>query len=123
MIKLRPLARMSAIALLAGPSYCLLAGALTLYPGAALDQKYEREKVPMGKIVSKQYITTDSYDKVTAYYKKLASPVPVWTINEEHQKRMAFREKGDQKNSTAILWSDEVPGDRGKTFILVNITP
>jgi hypothetical protein len=96
------------------------AGTLALYPGATLDQQYEKEKVPMGKIVSKQYITVDSFEKVTAYYKKLAPEAKEWTLNNQHDKRMAFRQKGDEKNSTTVMWSDEDPKDKGKTFIMVN---
>ena len=124
MIRLRPLVKllMTSVALLTASCICMQAGTLALYPGATLDQRYEKEKVPMpnSKIISKQYITADSYDKVTAYYKKLAPEATEWTINEQHQKRMAFREKGDQKNSTTIMWSDADPKDKGKTFILVN---
>ncbi len=121
MIRPRPHVKlMTGTALLVASCFCM-AGSLALYPGATLDQEYEKEKVTINsKIVSKQYITVDSYDKVTAYYKKLAPEATEWTINEQHEKRMAFREKGDQKNSTTIMWSDADPKDRGTTFILVN---
>ena len=121
MIRPRPhIKLMIGVALLVASYFCM-AGSLALYPGATLDQEYEKEKVTINsKLVSKQYITADSYDKVIAYYKKLAPEVPVWTINEQHEKRMAFREKGDQKNATTIMWSDVDPKEKGKTFILVN---
>ena len=121
MIRPRPhIKLMIGVALLVASYFCM-AGSLALYPGATLDQEYEKEKVTFNsKFVSKQYITADSYDKVTAYYKKLAPEAPEWTINEQHEKRMAFREKGDQKNATTIMWSDVDPKEKGKTFILVN---
>ena len=114
---------MTGAAFLIASCFCM-AGSLALYPGAALDQKYEKEKVTFNsKFVSKQYITANSYDKVTAYYKKLAPEAPEWTINEQHEKRMAFREKGDQKNATTVMWSDADSNEKGKTFILVNTSP
>ena len=121
MIRPRPHVKLMIGAALLVASYFCMAGSLALYPGATLDQEYEKEKVTINsKLVSKQYITADSYDKVIAHYKKLAPEVPVWTINEQHEKRMAFREKGDQKNATTVMWSDVDPKEKGKTFILVN---
>ncbi len=120
MIRPRPHVKlMTGAALFVASCFCV-AGTLALYPGATLDQEYEKEKVTFSKIVSKQYITADSYDKVIAYYRKLAPEATEWTLNEQHEKRMAFREKGDGKNSTTIMWSDADPKDKGKTFILVN---
>ena len=121
MITLKPLSKlMMGGALLTVSCFCMWAGTLALYPGATLDQQYEKEKVPMGKIVSKQYITPDSFEKVTAFYKKLAPEAKEWTLNNQHDKRMAFRQKGDEKNSTTVMWSDGDPKDKGKTFIMVN---
>jgi hypothetical protein len=118
---LKPLSKlMVGAALLTASCSCIRAGTLALYPGATLDQQYEKEKVPMGKIVSKQYITADSFEKVTEYYKKLAPEAKEWTLINQHDKRMAFRQKGDEKNSTTVMWSDEDPKDKAKTFIMVN---
>jgi hypothetical protein len=109
------------VAILAASTICmLLGGTLALYPGAKLDQEYEREKFRNPKIESKQYITLDPFDKVAAFYKKLAPVAPEWTIDQPGHKRMAFREKGDEKNSTTVEWSNEDAADKNKTFIIVN---
>ena len=68
----------------------------------------------------KQYFTSDSFDKVVEYYKKLAPEATGSTINTKTRRRIAFREKGDEKNSTTVEWSDEVGEDKRKTFILVD---
>jgi hypothetical protein len=102
-------------------SFCILLGStIALYPGAKLDQEYERGKFNNPKVDSKQYITPDSFEKVISYYKKLAPEAPEWTMNQTGHKRMAFRERGDQKNSTTVEWSNEDPKDKDKTFIIVN---
>ena len=98
----------------------LLAGSLALYPGAKLDQEFERDHLRLPKSELKQYFTTDSFDKVVAYYKKLAPEAPESTINTKTRRRIAFREKGDEKNSTTVEWSDEAGEDKSKTFILVD---
>src|SRR4051794_12325423 len=85
------------IALLMASSCCiLLAGSLALYPGAKLDQEFERDHLRMPKSELKQYFTPDSFDKVIAYYKKLAPEAQGSTINTKTRRRMAFREKGDE---------------------------
>ena len=98
----------------------LVAGSLALYPGAKLDQEFERDHLRSPKSELKQYFTTDSFDKVVAYYKKLAPEAPESTINTKTRRRIAFREKGDEKNSTTVEWSDEAGEDKSHTFILVN---
>ena len=98
----------------------LVAGSLALYPGAKLDQEFERDHLRLPKSELKQYFTTDSFDKVVAYYKKLAPEAPESTINTKTRRRIAFREKGDEKNSTTVEWSDEAGEDKSKTFILVD---
>ena len=98
----------------------LMSGTIALYPGAKLDQEFEREKTRNPKMETKQYITLDSFDKVAAFYKKLAPVAPEWTINQAGHKRLAFREKGDERNSTTIEWSTEDSADKDKTFIIVN---
>lgn len=98
----------------------LVAGSLALYPGAKLDQEFERDHLRSPKSELKQYFTTDSFDKVVAYYKKLAPEAPESTINTKTRRRIAFREKGDEKNSTTVEWSDEAGEDKSKTFILVD---
>jgi len=106
--------------LMASTLWILVAGPLALYPGAQLDQEFEREHLRNPKTELKQYFTADSFDKVIAYYKKLAPEAPGSTINTKTRRRMAFRDKGDEKNSTTVEWSDEVGEDKSKTFILVN---
>ncbi len=107
--------------LLVASSICmLLAGTLALYPGARLDQEFERDHLRSPNSELKQYFTSDSFDKVIAYYKKLAPEAAGSTINTKSRRRMAFREKGDEKNSTTVEWSDEAGEDKSKTFILVN---
>jgi len=109
------------LAILTACTFCVLvAGALAVYPGAKLDQEYEREKLKNPKVDSKQYITLDAFDKVADYYKKLAPVAPEWTINQPGHKRLAFRTKGDEKNATTIEWSNEDAADKNKTFIIVN---
>jgi len=100
--------------------YVLLAGSIALYPGAKLDQEFERDHLRMPKSELKQYFTSDSFDKVVAYYKKLAPEAPGSTINTKTRRRIAFREKSDEKNSTTVEWSDEPGEDKTKTFILVD---
>lgn len=109
-------------ALFAVSSLCVLAAPLAVYPGAKLDQEFEREKVKQPNGETKQYITLDSFDKVATYYKKLAPVAPEWTIDQPAHKRMAFRDKGDEKNATTIEWSTEDAADKDKTFIIVNTT-
>jgi hypothetical protein len=105
----------------AASTLSILTGAvLPLYPGAKLDIDYERTKLKLPKIESKQYITTDSFDKVTAFYKKLAPVSPEWTLDTPGNKRLSFREKGDRENSTTVEWSTDVPANRDKVFIVVN---
>jgi hypothetical protein len=100
---------------------CILtAGSIALYPGAKLDQEFERDHLRMPKSELKQYFTSDSFDKVVAYYRKLAPEAPGSTINTKTRRRIAFREKGDEKNSTTVEWSDEPGEDKTKTFILVD---
>ena len=66
------------------------------------------------------FFAGSSFDKVIAYYKKLAPEAPGSTINTKTRRRMAFRDKGDEKNSTTVEWSDEAGEDKSKTFILVD---
>jgi hypothetical protein len=109
------------IALVTASSFCVLvAGTLALYPGARLDQEFERNHFSPPKMELKQYFTSDSFDQVVAYYKKLALEAPGSTINTKTRRRISFREKGDEKNVTTVEWSDEVGEDKSKTFILVN---
>jgi hypothetical protein len=109
------------IAMLMSSTVCILvAGTLALYPGAKLDQEFERDHLRLPKIELKQYFTSDSFDKVVAHYRKLAPEAPGSTINTKTRRRIAFREKGDEKNSTTVEWSDEAGEDKSKTFILVN---
>ncbi len=108
-------------AIFAVAALCILVAApLTLYPGAKLDQEFEREKLRNPKSELRQYFTSDSFDKVIAHYRKLAPEAPEWTLNTKTRRRMAFREKGDEKNSTTVEWSDEAGEDKSKTFILVD---
>jgi len=106
--------------LVASPLWILMAAPLALYPGAQLDQEFERDHLRNPKSELKQYFTSDSFDKVTAYYKKLAPEAAGSTINTKTRRRMAFRDKGDEKNSTTVEWSNEAGEDQGKTFILVD---
>jgi hypothetical protein len=109
------------MAMLMASTFCILvAGTLALYPGAKLDQEFERDHLRNPKTELKQYFTSDSFDKVVAYYRKLAPEAPGSTINTKTRRRIAFREKGDEKNSTTVEWSDEVGEDKSKTFILVD---
>ena len=117
----RPAYLLRAAILTASCLHVLLAGTLPVYPGAQLDQEFERRKLRLPKIESKQYITRDSFDKVDAYYRKLAPQVREDTIDQKGHKRFSFREMGDDRNSTTIEWSNEDPKDKDKTFILVNI--
>jgi hypothetical protein len=108
-------------ALLMASSFCVLvAGTLALYPGAQLDQEFERDHFSPPKMELKQYFTSDSFDQVVAYYNKLGLEAPGSTINTKTRRRMSFREKGDEKDVTTVEWSDEVGEDKSKTFILVN---
>jgi hypothetical protein len=110
------------MAILVAYTFCVLvAGSLALYPGAKLDQEFERDHFKNPKSELKQYFTSDSFDKVVAYYRKLAPEAPGSTINTKTHRRIAFREKGDEKNSTTVEWSDEAGDDKTKTFILVDI--
>jgi hypothetical protein len=116
--RMKFLARFS---ILTATCFCILmSGTIALYPGAKLDLEFEREKIRNPKMETKQYITLDSFDKVAAFYKKLAPVAPEWTINQTAHKRLAFREKGDERNSTTIEWSTEDAADKDKTFIIVN---
>jgi|SRR5882724_9060895 len=109
------------IAILIISAFCILvAGSLTLYPGAKLDEEFERDHLRLPKSELKQYFTSDSFDKVVAYYKKLAPEASGSTLNTKTHRRMAFREKGDERNSTTVEWSDEADEDKTKTFILVD---
>jgi hypothetical protein len=109
------------LAMLMAASFCILvAGSIALYPGAKLDQEFERDHMRSPKSDLKQYFTSDSFDKVVAYYKKLAPEAQGSTINTKTRRRIAFREKGDEKNSTTVEWSDEPGEDKTKTFILVD---
>ena len=105
---------------MASTSCILLAGTLALYPGAKLDQEFERDHLRNPKSDLKQYFTSDSFDKVVAHYKKIAPEAAGSTINTKGRRRIAFRDKGDEKNSTTIEWSDEAGEDKTKTFILVD---
>jgi hypothetical protein len=107
------------VILTASTSWLLAAAALALYPGAKLDQDYERTKLKLPKIDSKQYMTLDPFEKVAAFYKNLAPVAPEWTINQKDHQRLAFRKKGDE-DSTTIEWSTEDSADKNKTFIIVN---
>ena len=106
--------------LVASTFWILMAAPLALYPGAQLDQEFERDHLRNPKSELKQYFTSDSFDKVTAYYKKLAPEAAGSTINTKTRRRMAFRDKGDEKNSTTVEWSNEAGEDQSKTFILVD---
>jgi hypothetical protein len=106
--------------LAASTLWILVASPLALYPGAQLDQEFEREHLRNPKSELKQYITADSFDKVIAFYKKIAPEASGSTINTKTHRRMAFRDKGDEKNSTTVEWSDEAGDDKSKTFILVD---
>lgn len=109
------------IAILAASTFWwLMAAPLALYPGAKLDQEFEREHLRNPKSELKQYFTPDSFDKVTAYYKKLAPEAAGSTIDTKTRRRMAFRDKGDEQNSTTVEWSNEAGEDQSKTFILVD---
>jgi hypothetical protein len=109
------------MAMLTASTFCILvAGSLALYPGAKLDQEFERDHLRTPKSELKQYFTSDSFDKVVGFYKKLAPEAPESTINTKTRRRMSFREKGDEKNSTTVEWSDEAGEDKSKTFILVD---
>jgi hypothetical protein len=109
------------IALVTASSFCVLvAGPLALYPGAQLDQEFERDHFSPPKMELKQYFTSDSFAQVVAYYKKLGLEAPGSTIDTKTRRRMSFREKGDEKNVTTVEWSDEAGEDKGHTFILVN---
>jgi hypothetical protein len=106
--------------LVASTFWILMAAPLSLYPGAKLDQEFEREHLRNPKSELKQYFTSDSFDKVIAYYKKLAPEAAGSTIDTKTRRRMAFRDKGDEKNSTTVEWSNEAGEDQSKTFILVD---
>ena len=109
------------IALFTASSFCVLvAGPLALYPGAQLDQEFERDHFSPPKMELKQYFTSDSFVQVVAYYKKLGLEAPGSTIDTKTRRRMSFREKGDEKNVTTVEWSDEAGEDKNHTFILVN---
>jgi hypothetical protein len=109
------------IALLTASSFCVLvAGPLALYPGAQLDQQFERDHFSPPKTELKRYFTSDSFVKVVAYYKKLGLEAPGSTIDTKTRRRISFREKGDEKNVTTVEWSDEAGEDKSRTFILVN---
>lgn len=67
----------AAIALLTASSFCvLMAGPLAVYPGAKLDQDFERNHLRLPTIDTKQYFTSDSFDSVVAYYKTLTPASP-----------------------------------------------
>ena len=111
----------AAITLLTVSSFCvLLAGPLAVYPGAKLDQDFERNHLRLPTIDTRQYYTSDSFDSVVAYYTKLAPAAPQNGIDTKTRRRLSFREKGDDKNVTTVEWSDEAGEDKSKTFIVVN---
>jgi hypothetical protein len=111
----------AAIALLASSSFCVLvAGPLALYPGATLDQDFERHHLRLPKMDTKQYFTSDSFDSVVAYYEKLTPASPQNAIDTKTRRRLSFREKGDEKNVSTVEWSNEAGEDKSKTFIIVN---
>jgi hypothetical protein len=111
------------IALLTASSFCVLvAGPLAVYPGAKLDQDFERNHLRLPTIDTKRYFTSDSFDRVVAYYKKLTPAAPENAIDTKTRRRLSFREKGDEKNVTTVEWSDEAGEDKSKTFIVVNTT-
>ena len=85
-----------------------------------MDQEFERDHLRSPKSELRQYFTSDSFDKVVEYFKKLALEASGSTINTKTCRRMAFREKGDEKNSTTVEWSDESGEDKTKTFSLVD---
>ncbi len=119
--KRRAVMLMARIAVLTASTFCILvAGSLPLYPGAKLDEEFERDHLRLPKMELKQYFTSDSFDQVVAHYKRLAPEAPGSTLNTKTHRRIAFREKGDEKNSTTVEWSDEAGEDKSKTFILVN---
>jgi hypothetical protein len=113
--------RAAAIALLTASSFCVLvAGPLAVYPGAQLDRDFERDHLRLPKIDTKQYFTSDSFDSVVAYYKKLTPASPQNAIDTKTRRRLSFREKGDEKNVSTVEWSNEAGEDKTKTFIIVN---
>ena len=114
------MAAFRATALMASSLCILMAGALAVYPGAKLDQEFERDHMRNPKSELKQYFTSDFFDKVVAYYRKLAPETTESTLNTKTRRRLSFRAKGDQKNSTTVEWSDEAGEDKTKTFILVD---
>jgi hypothetical protein len=109
------------IVLLTASSVCvLLAGPLAVYPGAKLDQEFERNHLSIPNIETKQYFTSDSFDTVVAYYKKLTPPSPLNVVDTKTFRRLTFREKRDEKNVTTVQWSYEAGEGKSKTFIIVN---
>ena len=98
----------------------LMASTLALYPGAKVDPEFQ-DLSRSRKSELKQYYTSDSFDKVAAYYKKLGAFQGTESfIDTKTRRRITFREKRDDKNATTIEWSDESGEDKTKTFILVD---
>jgi hypothetical protein len=109
------------VAVLMASTVCgLMAGTLALYPGAKVDPEYQN-LLPSPKFELKQYYTSDSFDKVAAYYKKLGALQGTESfIETKTRRRITFREKPHDKNATTIEWSNESGEDKTKTFILVD---
>jgi hypothetical protein len=89
-------------------------------PCAKVDPEYQN-LLPSPKFELKQYYTSDSFDKVAAYYKKLGALQGTESfIETKTRRRITFREKPHDKNATTIEWSNESGEDKTKTFILVD---
>lgn len=98
----------------------LMSSTLALYPGAKVDPEFQ-DLSRSRKSELKQYYTSDSFDKVAAYYRKLGAFQGTESfIDTKTRRRITFREKRDDKNATTIEWSDESGEDKTKTFILVD---
>ncbi len=109
-----------AAVLMASTLCVLMASTLALYPGAKVDPEFQ--DLPRSrKSELRQYYTSDSFDKVAAYYRKLGGLQGSESfIDTKTRRRITFREKRDDKNATTIEWSDESGEDKTKTFILVD---
>ena len=98
----------------------LMARPLALYPGAKVDPEFQGLSYDRKSDI-KQYYTSDSFDKVAAYYRKLGAFQGTESfIDTKTRRRITFREKRDDKSATTIEWSDESGDDKTKTYILVN---
>ena len=119
---IRPCAMIAVhVAVLMASTLCvLMAGTLALYPGAKVDPEFQ-DLSRSQKSELRQYYTSDSFDKVAAYYRKLGGLQGSESfIDTKTRRRITFREKRDDKNATTIEWSDESGEDKTKTFILVD---